>query len=112
MGYLNLGSSLRYEPSGRKRKSYYKTKSLSTNKRSSKNSTLEISDEKIEKYKRLSEHEEKYPSLMETGNMCGDTHKLDDSYKKETSKKYTVSIGYNKGGYQVIPNSEIKDIGR
>ena len=32
--------------------------------------------------------------------------------KKEVSKKYTVSIAYNKGAYQVIPTSDIKDIGK
>ena len=112
MGYLNLGSSLRYGPSGRKRKSYYKTKCLSTNKRLTNNSTLEISDEVIERNKQFREHEEKYPSLILSGNIRGDTQKADDSYKKETLKQYTVSIGYNKGGYQVIPNSEIKDIGK
>ena len=35
-----------------------------------------------------------------------------DYYHPETLKRYTVAIGYNKGGYQVIPNSEIKDIGK
>ena len=62
--------------------------------------------------KQIREHKKKYPSLMESRDVGGDTHKPDDSYKKETSKKYTVAIGYNKGGYQVIPNSEIKDIGK
>jgi hypothetical protein len=33
-------------------------------------------------------------------------------YKKEISKQYTVSIAYNKGAYQVIPKSEVKDIGK
>ena len=36
----------------------------------------------------------------------------DDSYKKEASKNFTVAIGYNKGAYQVIPNNEIKHIGK
>ena len=36
----------------------------------------------------------------------------DTSYKKEISKQYTVSIAYNKGAYQVIPKSEVKDIGK
>ena len=36
----------------------------------------------------------------------------DDSYKKEVSKNYTVSIAYNKGAYQVIPRSEVKNIGK
>jgi len=28
------------------------------------------------------------------------------------SKNYTVAIGYNKGTYQVIPQDEIKSIGK
>ena len=36
----------------------------------------------------------------------------DTSYKQEVSKNYTVAIAYNKGGYMVIPKSNIKDIGR
>ena len=37
---------------------------------------------------------------------------VDNSYKKEVSKQYTVSIAYNKGAYQVIPKKEVKDIGK
>lgn len=36
----------------------------------------------------------------------------DEEYKKEVAKNYTVSISYNKGGYMVIPNSEIECIGK
>ena len=36
----------------------------------------------------------------------------DDSYKKEVSSKYTVAIAYHKGTYQVIPNENIKHIGK
>ena len=35
-----------------------------------------------------------------------------DSYKKDISKNYTVAIAFNKGAYQVIPNQEIKHIGK
>ena len=35
-----------------------------------------------------------------------------DSYKKEISKNYTVAIAFNKGAYQVIPNQDIKHIGK
>lgn len=37
---------------------------------------------------------------------------VDNSYKKDISKQYTVSIAYNKGAYQVIPKGEVKDIGK
>ena len=110
MGYINLSNSLRYGPSGKKRKSYYKTKSLSTKKRSTSNSTLKSSYQESERMKQIREFNEKYPSAASSG--LGNTHKPDNSYKEETSKKYTVAIGYNKGGYQVIPKSEIKDIGK
>lgn len=36
----------------------------------------------------------------------------DDSYKKEISSNYTVSIAFNKGAYQVVPKSDIKHIGK
>ena len=34
------------------------------------------------------------------------------NWRLEESKKFTVAPAYNKGAYQVIPRSEIKDIGR
>lgn len=37
---------------------------------------------------------------------------VDESYKQEVSKNYTVSIAFNKGAYQVVPNSDIKHIGK
>ena len=37
---------------------------------------------------------------------------VDHSYKKEISKNYTVAIAFNKGAYQVIPNCDIKHIGK
>ena len=32
--------------------------------------------------------------------------------EREKSEKYTVAIAYNKGAYQVIPNEDIKYIGK
>lgn len=53
-------------------------------------------------------HREKYPSLMtDKAIVCEDT-----SYKQEISKNYTVAVAYNKGGYQVIPNDQVKYIGK
>ena len=38
--------------------------------------------------------------------------KVDNSWKIEISKQYTVAPAYNKGAYQVIPRKEVKDIGK
>lgn len=35
-----------------------------------------------------------------------------EAYRKEVSDKYTVSIAFNKGAYQVIPNGDIEHIGK
>ena len=37
---------------------------------------------------------------------------VDNSWKLEESKKFTVAPAYNKGAYQVIPPSDIKHIGK
>jgi hypothetical protein len=37
---------------------------------------------------------------------------VDNSYKKDISSTYTVSIPYNKGAYQVIPKDEVEHIGK
>ena len=44
-------------------------------------------------------------------NPCGGTRKV-SNWRLEESKKFTVAPAYNKGAYQVIPRSGIKDIGR
>ena len=38
--------------------------------------------------------------------------KVDQSYRKEISSQYTISIPYNKGAYQVISRENLKEIGR
>ena len=53
-------------------------------------------------------HREKYPSFISNKPIEYE----DDSYKQEISKQYTVAVAYNKGGYQVIPITQIKHIGR
>lgn len=41
-----------------------------------------------------------------------DLSKMSKEERKKISSNYTVSISYNKGGYTVIPRTEIKDIGK
>lgn len=95
---------MRYGPHGKRRK----TTAWSTKKKK----VIFNSDYKpveSERMKQIKAFEKKYPSL---GITTGYSPLPDESYKKEVSKNYTVAIGYNKGGYQVIPNREIKDIGK
>jgi hypothetical protein len=49
-----------------------------------------------------------YPSVANTKYMPP----ADTSYKQTESKKHTVAIAYNKGGYMVISQENVKDIGR
>jgi len=106
MGYINLGSSMRYGPSGKKRK----TSAWTTKKKKIQSSGPITPDQRtIDRMKEAEEHKKKYPSLESNK---GYAPIPDNSYKKEASKNFTVAIGYNKGGYQVIPKSEIKHIGK
>jgi hypothetical protein len=65
-----------------------------------------------DRYKEIADedktHREKYPSLKTSNPMVTE----DTSYKQEISKNYTVAVAYNKGGYQVIPNDQVKYIGK
>ena len=92
--------SLNYDQFGRKRKKKTTKARISTknvNKTfKSSNKTTKSSNKTI------------YPSAKPTEYKTPE----DTSYKKEISKQYTVSIAYNKGAYQVIPKSEVKDIGK
>ena len=106
MAYINLGSSMRYGPSGKRRK----TTAWNTKKKTVSTKTQLKPDQRtIDRIREAEEHRVKYPSMVSTGYT---PTKYDDSYKQEASKNFTVAIGYNKGGYQVIPKNEIKDIGK
>ena len=48
---------------------------------------------------------------MVSSNPTGGTKPV-HNIKLEVSKQFTVAPAYNKGAYQVIPKSGIKDIGR
>lgn len=95
--------SLRYDPTGRKRK----TKALSSCKKYSKSFT-ELQSRNLNP--NYIDQREVYKSNMNSSNLS--TVQADDSYKLEVSKNYTVSIAYNKSGYQVVPASEVRYIGK
>ncbi len=109
MGMMNMGSSLRYDMSGRKRKNYKKnnptTKRVTTHKpmKPQPNTIMEAHKE----------HMKKYPSMpMGSAAGKGQVNVSWDKEKKEISQGYTVAPAYNKGAYQVIGKSNIKDIGK
>ena len=54
---------------------------------------------------RVDDHREKYPSRMPTAD-C--TQRADT----RPSTRATIAPAYNKGAYQVIPDSDIEHIGR
>ena len=92
--------SLNYDQFGRK------IKKKTTKARKSTNQRTKIFKSSIKTTK--SSNKTIYPSAKPTEYKTPE----DTSYKKEISKQYTVSIAYNKGAYQVIPKSEVKDIGK
>lgn len=52
------------------------------------------------------------PRTVRQTTMSGKGTKPVDNWKLEESKNFTVAPAYNKGAYQVISKSNIKDIGR
>ena len=98
-----IKGSINYSPCGRKRKT------LRTSKRATTSSgELGISAQMKERLAKINEERQQYPSLNSTAYVP----QADTQYKNEVSKLYTVAIPYNKGGYQVIPKENIKDIGK
>ena len=110
MGMMNMGGSLRYDMSGRKRKNYKKNNPTVKRTQNKSKPMKPQTNAVLEAHK---EHMKKYPS-MPMGSATGKgTVNVDwDIEKKEISKGYTVAPAYNKGAYQVIPRKEVKWIGK
>ena len=51
-------------------------------------------------------------SIPVSSTNAGKGTAVDNSWKVEISKKYTVAPAYNKGAYQVIPPSDVEHIGK
>ena len=111
MGMMNMGGSLRYDMSGRKRKNYKKNNPTTKRVRKDTGKPMKVQPNAVlEAHK---EHMKKYPSMPMGAASGKGTVNVDwDQQKKEISKGYTVAPAYNKGAYQVIGKSNIKDIGK
>lgn len=64
-----------------------------------------------QRYLEWQEQQRKYKSagFVPNPTMC---RVSSNDYRKEVSDKYTVSVAFNKGAYQVIPNEDIEYIGK
>tara|TARA_B100000900_G_C20365591_1_gene628195 strand:+ start:360 stop:689 length:330 start_codon:yes stop_codon:yes gene_type:complete len=109
MGYLNLNSSLRYGPSGKKRK----TKAFTTKSKKQKYKELVLQQQKtFDRVVREVSETEKIPSMIHQGGGHGQKNLEWEKEKLKISSQYTVAPAYNKGAYQVIGKSDIKHIGK
>ena len=63
---------------------------------------------------RIAEFNKKYPSSKQlTATRKGDGENAEwQKEKQRISSTYTIAPAYNKGAYQVVPNNEIKHIGK
>jgi len=94
-----IQGSMRYSPSGRKRKTNaYKKKAQP-----------KFVAQKTKNFKQV-EKLENIPSLIHSSKTKYKNE--DNSWKVEESKKFTVAPAYNKGAYQVIPKGDVKWIGK
>jgi hypothetical protein len=96
-----IHGSMNYSPSGRRRRTPIQRK-----RRVVRGSGKPIA--RPQYLKDIDEFNAKYPSMKTTSSKPIE----DTSYKQEISSKYTISVAYNKGAYQVIPKGDIKWIGK
>ena len=92
-----INCSMRYSPSGRKRKTNAYKKAKKPNFVAQKTKVMKPVQE-----------QQDIPSVKTTKY----TPEVDNSWKLEESKKFTVAPAYNKGAYQVIPRGDVDWIGK
>jgi hypothetical protein len=95
--------------SGRKRKTTaYKTRSKRTNVSTE---AFKVPQHVLDRIEESRKFNERYPSYTgSSASTCSVS--TDAEMKRNESKNWTVAPAYNKGAYQVIPKTGIKDIGR
>jgi len=103
--------SMTHSYSGKRRKTNaWKKKSAP---RKCRTESLRVESHIKDRINEMNAHRERYPSYVgKVSKATANCVREDNSYKREISKNYTVAPAYNKGAYQVINKSNIKDIGR
>ena len=96
-----IQGSMRYSPSGRKRKTNaYKKKARP-----------KFVAQKTKNFKEV-DNQKEIPSLSNSSKTKYKNDNLSKEERLEISKNYTVAPAYNKGAYQVIPKGDVKWIGK
>ena len=102
--------SMTHSYSGKKRKTNAWKKKKTTPRNVVDKSILKVENSRL---REIRERRERYPSYVCEVSKNGSTGtREDNSWKLKESKNWTVAPAYNKGAYQVINKSNIKDIGR
>ena len=102
MGTINMIGSLRYSMNGKKRKTKSLNKAKTPKNVWTKTTSLSVTPPSVKEY----------PSYTSSvAPMSGKDVKWEQE-KLKISSSYTVAPAYNKGAYQVIPQKEVKDIGK
>ena len=100
-----IKGTLQYDQHGRRRKTF-KTKRKTTRSKWKSIGAVAQSGER-----RLCTAKVESSNLSSSTN-AGKGTKVDNSWKLEISKKYTIAPSYNKGAYQVIPREDVEHIGK
>lgn len=103
--------SMTHSYSGKRRKTNaWKRKSAP---RKCRTESLRVESHIKDRLDEMNAHRERYPSYVSNVSQATANCVVEDnSYKREISKNYTIAPAYNKGAYQVINKSNIKDIGK
>ena len=112
MGMMNMGGSLRYDMSGRKRKNYKKNNPTVKRTENKSKPMKTQTNNVLEAHK---EHMKKYPSMPMGKSVAdgkGTKNHTWDMEKQQISSCYTVAPAYNNSAYLVKGKTNVKDIGK
>ena len=99
-----IKGSMNYTYSGRRKKSYTKTKKVKETKNLDRDTNNSRSSSTMD-----------YPSASSHPRNGHVSTKVDEQYaqaRRDVSSNYTIAPAYNKGAYQVISKDNTKDIGK
>ena len=100
-----IQGSMRYSASGRKKKNAHLYRKKRQSNKMTKGAVAQQGERRTCTAKVAG-------SIPVSSTNAGKGTAVDNSWKVEISKKYTISPAYNKGAYQVIPRDDVEHIGK